>query len=142
MNVYFACAITGGRDFEAIYQILVQALVEDGHVVPTAHLAKPGVIAAEAILEPQEVYTRDAGWIRECDVLVAEVSVPSHGVGYEVGFALSLGKRVLALYQEGRKISKMLNGNPDPLLSVQCYTTPETAVLQIRKFLNTDPLYL
>ena len=142
MNVYFACAITGGRDFEAVYQILVGALVQDGHVVPTAHLAKPGVISAEAILDPQEVYTPDAGWIRQCDVLVAEVSVPSHGVGYEVGFALSLEKRVLALYQEGRNISKMLRGNPDPDLSVQCYTTPKTAVLQIRKFLNIHPLCL
>lgn len=140
MNVYFACAITGGRDFEAVYQILVRGLVEDGHVVPTAHLATPGAIAAEAIINPQNVYTRDAGWIRECDVLIAEVSVPSHGVGYEVGFALSLRKRVLALYQEGRYVSKMLLGNPDPNLSVQCYTTPEAAVLQIRKFLNIHPI--
>ena len=140
MNVYFACSVTGGRDFEAVYQILVRALTEDGHLVPTAHLAEVGVAAVEATISAKEVYARDARWIRECNVLVAEVSVPSHGVGYETGFALSLGKRILALYQEGRNISKMLSGNPDPNLSVLCYTTPEEAVLEIRKFLHLHQL--
>lgn len=39
MNIYFACSITGGRDFESVYQSIVQALTGDGHEVPTAHLA-------------------------------------------------------------------------------------------------------
>lgn len=142
MNVYFACSITGGREFEPVYQAIVRALREDHHVVPTAHLAESGVTALETIIDPGEVYARDVGWIRACDVLVAEVSLPSHGVGYEIGFSLGLGKPVLALYQEGRKISKMITGNPDPNLSVECYRTSEEAALQIRKFLNKHKLYL
>ena len=142
MNIYFACSITGGREFEQIYQTLVTALIEDGHVVPTAHLAEPGVQAVEALIEPSEVYRRDVDWIRGCDVLVAEVSMPSHGVGYEIGFSLGLRKPVLALYQEGRRVSKMICGNPDPTLSLQCYTSPEDAVLRVRKFLNTHQLCL
>ncbi len=137
MNIYFACSITGGRDFEAVYQVITRALAEDHHQVPTAHLAEPGVLSAEAILDPQEVYARDTRWIRESDLLVAEISVPSHGVGYEIGYALGLGKPVLALYQQGRKVSKMISGNPDPSLSVKCYETPEEAVAIIRTFLST-----
>ncbi len=136
MNIYFACSITGGRDFESVYQVITNALAEDHHEVPTAHLAETGVTAREAVIDPFEVYSRDVNWIRASDALIAEVSVPSHGVGYEIGFALGLGKPVLALYQEGRKVSKMISGNPDPNLSVQTYKSSEEAVVLIRQFLT------
>jgi nucleoside 2-deoxyribosyltransferase len=67
--------------------------------------------------------------------LIAEVSVPSHGVGYEIGFALGLRKPVLALYQEGRKVSKMISGNLDPNLLVKSYQNSEDAVKLVRAFL-------
>ncbi|NTU56773.1 MAG: hypothetical protein HGA79_11035 [Anaerolineales bacterium] len=136
MNIYFACSITGGREFESVYQAIVGALAEAGHEVPTAHLAESGVGAVEAVIHPSEVYERDVAWIRACDVLIAEVSVPSHGVGYEIGFALSLGKPVLALYQDGRKVSKMISGNPDSRLTVESYQTPEDAIQNIGIFLS------
>jgi len=136
MNIYFACSITGGREFESIYQAIVRTLTEDGHVVLTAHLAESGVTESEAVISPQEVYSRDTAWIGSSDILIAEVSVPSHGVGYEIGFSLGLAKPVLALYQEGRKISKMISGNPDRNLTVKAYRTPENALEQIREFLS------
>jgi nucleoside 2-deoxyribosyltransferase len=142
MNIYFACAITGGREFETVYQAIVRALAEDRHVVPTAHLAQSGVTEVEAFIAPDEVYGRDIAWLRGCDVLIAEISMPSHGVGYEIGFSLGLGKPVLALYQEGRRVSKMISGNPDPNLSVKSYRTPEDAVVQTREFLNKYQLCL
>ena len=136
MNIYFACSITGGREFESVYQIIVEALGQDGHQVPTAHLAESGIGAVEAVLDPQTVYTRDVDWIRACDVLIAEVSVPSHGVGYEIGFALGMRKPVLAIYQQGRKVSKMISGNPDANLQVKTYQDPLEAVQVIREFLS------
>jgi nucleoside 2-deoxyribosyltransferase len=142
MNIYFACSITGGREFEIVYQALVHALAKDRHVVPTAHLAQSGVLELEAVIAPNEVYARDIAWLRGCDVLIAEVSLPSHGVGYEIGFSLGLGKPVLALYQEGCRVSKMISGNPDPNLSVKSYQTPEDAVVQTREFLNKYQLCL
>jgi len=135
MNIYFACSITGGREFEAVYQAIVYALVEDKHEVPTAHLAETGVTSIEAVIDPREVYDRDVAWIRTCDLLIAEASVPSHGVGYEIGFALANKKPVLVLHQVGRKISKMISGNPDPNLTVKSYQTPEGAIQIIRSFL-------
>ena len=136
MNIYFACSITGGREFESVYQAIVGALTENGHEVPTAHLAESGVGAVEAVIHPNEVYERDVAWIRACDALIAEVSVPSHGVGYEIGFALGLGKPVLALHQDGRKVSKMISGNPDSRLTVELYQTPEDAIQKIGVFLS------
>lgn len=136
MNIYFACSITGGREFEGVYQALARALTEAGHEVPTAYLAESGIPALEAGIDPLEVYARDTAWIRVCDALVAEVSVPSHGVGYEIAYALGLGKPVLALYREDRKVSKMLSGNPDPNLTLRAYGTAENAVFQIWEFLS------
>jgi len=136
MNIYFACSITGGRDFESVYQVITRALAEDSHEVPTAHLAESGVMALEAVIDPSEVYSRDVRWIRGSDALIAEVSAPSHGVGYEIGFALGLGKPVLALYEDGRKVSKMISGNPDPNLCVKAYQNAEDAVSLIREFLS------
>ena len=67
----------------------------------------------EGRLSPEEVYVRDTSWIEACDALIAEVSTPSHGVGYEIGYALSKGKPVLCCYRQGGRVSKMISGNPD-----------------------------
>jgi nucleoside 2-deoxyribosyltransferase len=138
MNIYFACSITGGRNDEAVYQTIVDALVADGHTVPTASLAQTDVIALEQIVIPAEIYARDVAWIRGSEVLIAEVSTPSHGVGYEIGYALGLGKRVLCLHREGARVSKMISGNLDPNLTVKAYRLPEEAVAAVRGYLNGE----
>jgi nucleoside 2-deoxyribosyltransferase len=135
MNIYFACSITGGRQDELVYQRLVAALQEYGHHVPTALLASPDVMPMEGMVTPEDVYARDVAWIKGCDFLLAEVSTPSHGVGYEIGMALSLGKRVLCLHRQGCKVSKMILGNPDPQLSVRAYTTVDQAVNLLEEYL-------
>ncbi len=136
MNIYFACSITGGRQYEAVYQDLTAALLADGHEVPTAHLAETTVLALEAVVSPRDVYQRDVTWIANADALIAEVSVPSHGVGYEIGFALNCGKPVLCIFQQGRKVSKMVSGNPDPNLIVQTYKDNQEAIQLVRDFIE------
>ncbi len=136
MNIYFACSITGGRDFEPVYRAIITALLADGHVVPTAHLADPRVKLFEGQVLPGEIYERDTAWIRACEALVAEVSTPSHGVGYEVAYALNLNKPVLCVYREGQPVSKMLTGNSHPSISVKSYRDAEEAVAIIRTFLH------
>lgn len=136
MNIYFACSITGGRAFEPVYQEFTRILLTDRHEVPTAHLAESNVMAVEKVIDPHEVYERDVTWIRACDALIAEVSVPSHGVGYEIGFALSAGKPVLCLAQAGIAVSKMITGNPHPGLQVKYYRDVTEGVGIIRTFLS------
>jgi len=128
MNVYFACSITGGRQDEAVYKLLVDALHANGHEVPTALLAGAEVMQLEGIVDAADIYARDTAWIRGCDLLLAEVSTPSHGVGYEIGYALNLNKPVLCLYHANRKVSKMILGNPHPCLRVCAYHSPQEAV--------------
>ena len=135
MNIYFACSITGGRQDELVYQKLVATLQEHGHHVPTALLASPEVMPLEGVVTSEDVYARDISWITGCDFLLAEVSTPSHGVGYEIGDAFSLGRWVLCLHRQGRKVSKMILGNPDPLLTVRSYATSEQAVGLLNNYL-------
>ena len=128
MKIYFACSITGGRDDEAVYRPIVDALLSAGHEVPTALLAGSDVMELEGIVDPQEVYARDTGWIEESAALVAEVSTPSHGVGYEIGYALQRGKKVLCLHRAESPVSKMITGNREPNLTVQSYVDEDEAV--------------
>lgn len=136
MKIYFACSITGGRDDEAVYQAIVEALIADGHEVPTAHIARPDVVSLEHIVDPGEVYTRDVGWINDSDAVIAEVSTPSHGVGYEIAYSLSISKPVLCCYQQGTKVSKMILGNNDPQLSVKAYKDLDELEDVLRDFIK------
>lgn len=110
MDIYFSCSLTGGRQDQPVYAALVTQLQALGHRVLTAHLAEESVLAADATQSPEAVFDRDTAWLRACDALIAEVSTPSHGVGFEVAYALELGKPVLCLAREGVRVSKMLTG--------------------------------
>jgi nucleoside 2-deoxyribosyltransferase len=136
MKIYFACSITGGRQDEDSYQAIVAGLQAAGHEVLTAGLAGAEVILLEGIVDPVEVYERDTGWIRESNCLIAEVSTPSHGVGYEIGYALNLGKPVVCIYKAGKTVSKMILGNRDKALSVYPYTEIDQVLDYLRGWLD------
>jgi hypothetical protein len=137
MNLYFSCSLTGGRDYEPIYAAIVDHLLGEGHDVPTAHLAHPEVMDLEKIVDPGDVFQRDIAWIQACDAIIAEVSTPSHGVGYEIAFALGLQKPVLCCHQEGVPVSKMLTGNDTPGIMVRAYREPQHALEIINAFLHS-----
>lgn len=134
MNIYFSCSITGGRAEEDIYQAIVRELEEQGHEVPTAHLSSPDVMELENVVDAVDIYERDMAWIRNCDAVIAEVSTPSHGVGYEIAYALSLRKPVLCCYKKDKKVSKIITGNISPGLTVIVYENDEDAVTEVRKY--------
>ena len=136
MNIYFSCSITGGRGDQPVYAALVDYLLERGHEVPTAILARPEVMADEGVVKPEDVYERDVRWVNGCDALIAEVSTPSHGVGYEIALALSLGKPVLCVYEEGRRVSKMLTGNQHPCMHLGTYRNVEECLALVEEFLE------
>lgn len=139
MKIYFACAIGGGRQDEASYQQLVDALIADGHEVPTAMNAGPGWQHMEGSPDPHEVYRRDTGWIDESQVLIAEVSTPSHGVGYEISYALERGKPVLCIHRRGVRVSKMLTGNTMRGIKIADYGDIAEGVEIMRDFVNKIP---
>jgi nucleoside 2-deoxyribosyltransferase len=116
MKIYFACSVRAGRDDQPVYAEIIKMLSPYGEVL-TKHLGSRTLdtLHNEGGLSDKEIYDRDIKLINEADVLVAEVTTPSHGVGYEIARAEMQGKRVLCLYREteGKKISVMLTGNEE-----------------------------
>jgi len=139
MNIYFSCAITGGRADQWVYAAIVGFLLEAGHDVPTAHLSASDVMDEEAVVEPLEVYQRDTAWVMGCDAVIAEVSTPSHGVGYEIALALSLEKPVLCCYRQGVAVSKMITGNTHETLELCAYKRETDLLDAIQRFLGGLP---
>lgn len=143
MKIYFACSIIGGRKDENVYQEIVEKLTRDGHQVLTEGLVGKNILQLDGVINPVDIYERDTSWIDECEILIAEVSTPSHGVGYEIGYALNSGKPVICLYHSGIPVSKMILGNRHPNLKIFAYETVDSALdflkQQIHKTENICP---
>ena len=116
MRVYLACTVRGDRGGLAAAREVAARLRSLGHDVLTGHLLSDGVEGEEAALSEHEVYERDRRWLDECDVLVAESSGSTYGVGFEVGYitgrAPHTGQRAIVLFDESRRsaISRMVSG--------------------------------
>ncbi len=139
MNIYFAGSIRAGRDDQEIYHQLIQGLQRHGTVL-TEHVGDSALTQwGDDGPSDQMIYQRDMAWLAEAALVVAEVTIPSLGVGYEIGRAESLGIPVLCLYREGdaRRLSAMISGNP--LLTVTEYSSVEEALAHIDSFMGTDP---
>lgn len=115
MKIYFAGSIRGGRDDAELYLQIINHLRKYGEVL-TEHVGDKNLkLLGEDGLTDEYIHNRDLEWVLQSDVLVAEVSTASLGVGYEIGRAIENGKRVLCLYrpQDGKRLSAMIAGSPD-----------------------------
>lgn len=137
MNIYFAGAIRGGRDLQPIYSKIVEHLQSNGHEVLTVHVAQKNVLSSESRITPQEIYQRDMNWLQQCDLVIADVTVPSLGVGYEIAFALVYSKPILCLCQEGVNLSAMITGDTHEGLEIEYYSDGQGAVTKIDSYLQS-----
>jgi 2'-deoxynucleoside 5'-phosphate N-hydrolase len=114
VKIYFAGSIRAGREDVAIYEKMIAWLKAFGEVL-TEHVGDPALAEeGDDGLSDQCIHARDMEWLSECDLVVAEVSIPSLGVGYELGWAAALKKPVLCLYRikDGPPLSAMIGGSP------------------------------
>ena len=112
MKIYFAGAIRGGRDDWTRYRDIVKLLREFGEIF-TEHIAEQELSVLGEDLADREIHERDLAWLKASDCLVAEVTTPSLGVGYEIGKATGWGKPVLCLFRPNnrRALSAMIAGS-------------------------------
>lgn len=112
MKIYFAGSIRGGRADSELYRMIITHLQQYGEVL-TEHIGDDGLTSmGEDGHSDREIFDRDMTWLSAADVVVAEVTTPSLGVGFEIGTALSLKKSVICLYRPaaGRRLSAMIAG--------------------------------
>jgi nucleoside 2-deoxyribosyltransferase len=134
MKVYFAGSIRGGRQDAALYAQIIGMLKRHGDVL-TEHVGEADPDDAESGMADEAIYRRDMGWLDEADALVAEVTVPSHGVGYEIARAEALAKPTLCVHRPegGRRLSALIAGNPT--LRCESYEHPQELDSVLASFL-------
>ena len=113
MKIYFAGSITGGRDDKKIYLEIINELKKYGEVL-TEHVGNDSLTQFGEMTNDKEIYQRDINWVKMCDILIAEVTCPSFGVGIEIARASQFGKKIICFYKsvEGKKLSAMISGCP------------------------------
>lgn len=113
MKIYFAGSIRGGRGDQELYFQIIKEIQKYGDVL-TEHVGDKDLNSEGEVEKTDEyIFTRDMEWVSDADLIIAEVSTPSLGVGYEIGRAEAMDKKVFCLYrhQESKKLSAMLTGN-------------------------------
>jgi len=135
MHIYCAGPIRGDRSYSSYYRDVIRLVSELGHV-PLAELnLQPEVILTT---EDEGIYLRDMGWLHQAHAMIAEVSAPSLGVGYEIAYALHAREiPVLCLMHcSAENLSAMITGNLEELLTTETYESIEEMEEKIRKFLK------
>jgi nucleoside 2-deoxyribosyltransferase len=142
VTIYLACTVRGNRDALAAARRLSAMLERDGHRVLTTHLLADGADSAENALTERQVYERDTAWLDCADLLIAEASGSSFGVGFEVGYVLGRAERtrqrVLLVFDRARRavISRMISGAAHPACTVAEYGNADELVEIVERYLR------
>jgi nucleoside 2-deoxyribosyltransferase len=137
MKIYFAGSIRGGREDAALYAQLIGHLKNFGEVL-TEHVGDSNLNGlGDDGFADRFIHDRDLEWLLSSDVLIAEVTAVSMGVGYEIGRAVASGKKVLCLFRpdSGKNLSAMIAGCP--AVKVAHYRTSEEGKKIISAFLQS-----
>ena len=112
MKIYISGSMYGGTQKIDTYKILIKELEKYGEVL-NKQVADENAIANEKYQKDEDIYKDLEKKLYNADIIFAEVSIPSLGVGYELGFADKLGKNIVAIYDKNYidKISTMIRGN-------------------------------
>ena len=136
LRIYFSGSIRGGRNDAQLYHDLIEYLKKFGRVL-TEHIGRLDLVD-EREIPPCQIHDRDMTWLKSSDVIIAEVTTPSLGVGYELGRAVEMGKPILCLFRksEEKRLSGMISGSPGIISIV--YETPDDAKQWIEGFIRNQ----
>jgi 2'-deoxynucleoside 5'-phosphate N-hydrolase len=141
MQVYFACSISGGRDSAHLYQGIVDAIKDNGAELLSELFADQTIDANKGKslkknMSKKDIWECDLNWVSEADLIIAEVTQPSLGVGYEIAKAEEWGKPILCLFYSpsGRRLSAMIEGST--LSETKYYDSKESAAKIIKTFIK------
>lgn len=134
MKIYFAGSIRGGRVDADLYRRMIEYMQKTG-IVLTEHVGSPHLNLMEQGKRDVEIYDQDTAWLRESDLVIAECTCPSLGVGYELAYAEKFGKPCHVFYDRSKtQLSAMLTGNP--YFHIHPYTIEEEIFSVLDELLN------
>ena len=136
MKIYFAGSIRGGRDEADNYLKIIDHLTQYGEVL-TEHVGLKNIEKNDQKNTDSYIFQRDISWLKTSDLMIADVTVPSLGVGYEIGFAERLNIPILCIYNPNstKSLSAMVLGNKT--FTCRKYNNVTEAKLLIDKFISS-----
>lgn len=63
---------------------------------------------------PKDVFEWDTNCVKTCDLFIADCTYPSIGLGYELGVAIEMKKRILAIAQKDAIVTRLVLGITSP----------------------------
>jgi hypothetical protein len=135
MIIYCAGPIRGDATYQQFYKKIIDFVESLGHTVLTEFSGKFG---STVPLTDKQTYKRDLKWVDGSKIMIAEVSGPSLGVGFEISYAIFQRKLpVLAIYSaDVQNISAMISGCDSPLLTIEKYRDEEEMKRIIKVYIN------
>ena len=134
MKIYFAGSIRGGRVDADLYRRMIEYMQKTDRVL-TEHVGSPHLNLMEQGKRDVEIYDQDTAWLRESDLVIAECTCPSLGVGYELAYAEKFGKPCHVFYDRSKtQLSAVLTGNP--YFHIHPYTIEEEIFSVLDELLN------
>ena len=135
MKIYFSGSIYGGRQKLETYKKLVKELQKYGEVL-NPQVADDNVLINEKQNSDNQIFEDYEKELQECDLVFAEVTIPSLGVGYEIGYADSHNKPIIAIYDKTAisKVTTMLRGNKR--IKIIPYTNVEEIINNLEEILK------
>lgn len=137
-KIFLSGSIRGGRQLLPVYRLIYETLENAGAEVVSWHVVDPELEKVESAMTEEEIYARDIGLLSRSEAMIAEVTVPSIGVGYEICRALVRKIPVLCLHRPDAAVSAMLLGNPDPGMRVREYSDDEELKVILMEFLDAS----
>ncbi len=134
-KIYFAGSIRGGRDFAHLYRKIIER-IQANDICLTEHIGQTDLnLKEQGRTNDAKIYNQDTAWLRESDMVVAECSNASLGVGYELAYAESRHIPCHIFYNKSKtQLSAMLIGNA--YFNIYPYQTEEELFDMLHKLLS------
>ena len=84
-----------------LYRRMIEYMQKTDTVL-TEHVGSPHLNLMEQGKRDVEIYDQDTAWLRESDMVIAECTCPSLGVGYELAYAERFGKPCHIFYDRSK----------------------------------------
>ena len=136
-KIYFAGSIRGGRSDAALYRDIIRYINETDTVLTEQVGDLNRSVLEQGRNKDALIYEKDIAMLKACDIVIAECTVPSLGVGYELAYAEKLNKPVYVFYRhKDTQLSAMITG--DPYFHIESYDSVSDLKEKIHKILFDD----
>ena len=137
-SIYYARSIRGAHTkSDKLINELVRLTIHKYGFIPSLECVP--LLDNRKRTQDEFIHDRDIDWIDRSIAMIADVTNPSLGVGYELAYAEyvrgsghSIGYRIFCIAQTGTKVSAMISGS----FTIFWYKDPDEMVDIVTEFLQ------